>query len=524
MALKIFKSDIDLSKNQLLNAVAQNLSTHPSTVGLPAGYFYYNTAQNTTYQWTGSVWLDLGAQGTGTVSSVGASISGALSVSGSPVTTTGTLAFTWTGTTAQYVRGDGSLQTFPTTTPAALTRTNDTNVTLTLGGTPNTALLQATSMTLGWTGILAISRGGTGLSSLGTANQLLRVNAGATSLEYFTPSYLTANQTITLSGDVTGTGTTAITTTIANDAVTFAKMQNIGTNRLLGRYSAGSGDPQEVGIDSTLQIVAGVLGVNTGSMGGGTVTSVALSLPSIFSVSGSPITTSGTLTGTLASQTAKYVFAAPNGSSGSPSFRLLLPSDLGTGTTSTSTYLRGDGTWVQLINDSTTTTSSTWSSDKITTYVQSNITGLMDLKGDYDASVNSPNLDSSPSAGTIFKGDSWVVSTAGTFYSEDVEVGDVLVAKINDPASLTDWIRLNKNIPPIATTTSYAASFGDGTSTSFTITHSLGSRDLIVQIYNTSTYEEVEMQVVRTSTSVITIDTNTAPTSNQYRVVIHRIV
>jgi len=56
----------------------------------------------------------------------------------------------------------------PTTvTPAALTRTNDTNVTLTLGGTPTTALLQATSLTLGWTGTLAASRGGTGVSSLG---------------------------------------------------------------------------------------------------------------------------------------------------------------------------------------------------------------------------------------------------------------------------------------------------------------------------------------------------------------------
>ena len=47
-------------------------------------------------------------------------------------------------------------------TPSALTRTNDTNVTLTLGGTPATALLQATSITAGWTGTLAASRGGFG--------------------------------------------------------------------------------------------------------------------------------------------------------------------------------------------------------------------------------------------------------------------------------------------------------------------------------------------------------------------------
>lgn len=76
-------------------------------------------------------------------------------------------------------------------TPAALTKVDDTNVTLTLGGTPATALLQATSLTLGWSGQLSVARGGTGLSALGTANQLLRVNAGATALEYFTPTYLT---------------------------------------------------------------------------------------------------------------------------------------------------------------------------------------------------------------------------------------------------------------------------------------------------------------------------------------------
>src|SRR3990167_2230022 len=48
--------------------------------------------------------------------------------------------------------------------PAALTKIDDTNVTLTLGGTPATALLQAVSLTLGWLGALAATRGGTGFS------------------------------------------------------------------------------------------------------------------------------------------------------------------------------------------------------------------------------------------------------------------------------------------------------------------------------------------------------------------------
>src|SRR3990167_9340840 len=56
---------------------------------------------------------------------------------------------------------------------SALTRTDDTNVTLTLGGTPTTALLVAASLTLGWTGTLAVTRCGTGQSTVAGYNALL---------------------------------------------------------------------------------------------------------------------------------------------------------------------------------------------------------------------------------------------------------------------------------------------------------------------------------------------------------------
>lgn len=66
--------------------------------------------------------------------------------------------------------------------------------------------------------------------------------------------------------------------------------------------------------------------------GSGSVTSVGLSLPAIFTVSGSPVTGSGTLSATLASQTANTVFAAPNGSAGAPTFRTIVAADLPTAT------------------------------------------------------------------------------------------------------------------------------------------------------------------------------------------------
>jgi hypothetical protein len=66
----------------------------------------------------------------------------------------------------------------------------------------------------------------------------------------------------------------------------------------------------------------------TATGGGGTVTSVGLSLPAIFTVTGSPVTAAGTLTATLASEAANTVLAGPTGSAGAPTFRTLVAADV----------------------------------------------------------------------------------------------------------------------------------------------------------------------------------------------------
>lgn len=70
--------------------------------------------------------------------------------------------------------------------------------------------------------------------------------------------------------------------------------------------------------------------INPPSVGGaGTVTSVALSAPSsVFSVAGSPITSSGTLALDFIAQNAGLVLASPSGASGAPTFRSLVSSDI----------------------------------------------------------------------------------------------------------------------------------------------------------------------------------------------------
>ena len=70
--------------------------------------------------------------------------------------------------------------------------------------------------------------------------------------------------------------------------------------------------------------------------------------------------------------------------------------------------------------------------------------------------------------------------------------------------------------------TKYAANVGDGTNTSYTITHSLATRDVIVTLYdNSSPYAEVMADVEHATTNTITLLFSVAPTTDKYRVVVH---
>jgi len=66
----------------------------------------------------------------------------------------------------------------------------------------------------------------------------------------------------------------------------------------------------------------------------------------------------------------------------------------------------------------------------------------------------------------------------------------------------------------------YSVSIGDGSATSYTVTHNIASRDVHVTIYNASTYDEVIADVTHATTNTLTIVFATAPASNAYRVVV----
>ena len=70
---------------------------------------------------------------------------------------------------------------------------------------------------------------------------------------------------------------------------------------------------------------------------------------------------------------------------------------------------------------------------------------------------------------------------------------------------------------------SFTTTIGDGTATSIDVTHNLGTRNVIVQMYDSSSYETVYAEVSRTSTSAINCRFNTAPTSGDITVLITKV-
>lgn len=128
---------------------------------------------------------------------------------------------------------------------SAVTKIDDTNVTMTLGGSPSTGALNAFSMTLGWNGTLAVSRGGTGggtasgtlldnISGFASTGIIARTAAGAYAFRTLTAP--AAGITVSNGNGVSGNPTLAL----ANDLAAIEGLSTTGiVRRTANRYLVG---------------------------------------------------------------------------------------------------------------------------------------------------------------------------------------------------------------------------------------------------------------------------------------------
>jgi hypothetical protein len=82
------------------------------------------------------------------------------------------------------------------------------------------------------------------------------------------------------------------------------------------------------------------------------------------------------------------------------------------------------------------------------------------------------------------------------------------------------WTLTNDGTNYHAITRKFSTTIGNGSLTQVPVTHNLGARDVSVQVYDSSTFDTVECDVVRTSTSVVTLGFTVAPAAGAYTVVI----
>ena len=101
-----------------------------------------------------------------------------------------------------------------------------------------------------------------------------------------------------------------------------------------------------------------------------------------------------------------------------------------------------------------------------------------------------------------------------------VERGDGADVEILWNETNDNWTLTNDGTNYHAITRKFTQTVGNGSLTQIPVTHNLGSRTVVVNVYDSATYDTIECDVVRTSTTVVTLGFTVAPASGAYTVVI----
>lgn len=472
-----FLVSIDLNKNELQNAVIQNLATAPSNP--LAGQVYYNTADNQLYIYNGTRWEVAG----------NAVQSGTLAARPAAATVdAGTIYYATDNYLFYYSNGSSWQQTNAFGTVVTETSYGQSSAD---GTSTNYARADHTHGTpaLGTSTPNAISGAA---SSAGSAS----VPSKEDHTHAFTPS-----QDLSMGGyKLTNVATPVTSTDAANKQYVDDVAQ--GLNIHAASYAGTTAN-----LNATY---------NNGTSGvGATLTNAGAQ--AAFAVDGTtPSLNDRILVKNQTTTSQNGIYTLTTVGSGSTNWVLTRATDFDTPTE----IAGGDFTFID--NGSTLANTGWVCVNEVTTVGTDPIVfEQFSGAGTYTASngvlLTGTNFTFQPRSGYGLQtgasgAEIKLATTSGLNLSSDLAVGAG-----NGITVLTNTVAIDSSV----VVSKYNANVGDGSATSYTITHNLGTRDVQVTVYdNSSPYAEVVCDVNHATTNTITLLFSVAPTSNQYRVVV----
>lgn len=463
-----FLTNLDLNTNELLNGVIQNLGTDP--VSGKAGQVYYNTSDQKLKYYNGgaSAWQYVGNSNEEIEDLIADLIDAG------------------TGISVNYNDGSSSLVIANTGVVSVAGTVNEVDVSASAGNV--TISLPST-----------INANTTGNATTATALETAR--------------------TISLGGDLSGSASFNGTSDITISATVQPDSVALGTDTT-GDYvasaSAGnginiSGSGEGAALTITNTGVLSVAGTNNEITVSASVGNVTIGLPDNVTVSGDLVvdgnlTVSGSTTylNTATLTVEDNIVVLNSNATGSPVADAGIEVERGDDPNASFFWDESEDKWTA--NNGTTSTAvslegHTHSASAITDFTEA----VQDAVGTFVAD-----------SGTI----DFTYSDAGDSLS-----ASVILATSNSYLSTASGLAVDKGALETALiadnfTKKASANVGNGSATSFAITHNLNSRDVVVNVYDNATYDTVETDVVRTDANTVTVSFTVAPTNNAYRVVI----
>lgn len=470
-----FVVSVDLNKNELLNARIQNLGSAPSSP--VTGQIYYDTSNNTMYYYNGLAspdgpWMPM---------------------SGSTEVITDVIL--------NSVIGGVGLTAFP----------SDANNTLTID-------LDNTAVTAG-------SYGSTTQIPTFTVDEQGRLTAAgtvdvATTLSIAAESG-TADTVNLLTDTLTFAAGEGIDTVVSDNTITISGEDASTTNKGIASFNSDDFNTTAGHVELEDTVIKSV----TTDLGALTPSSHGISILGGEGIDVTHLDSEITIAGENASTTNKGVasfadadFTVTDGA--------VVIKNVNLGTQTTGDYVAN----IQGTTNEVTVSPTSGEGTSVTIGLPDNVTITNDLlvggNLNVTGTINSVNttevniVDNKINLNTDFTGTP--TASAGI----RVERGDAADVEIlwresaSSSQAATTWGLTNDGTNYHSIARKFVTTIGDGAATAIAVTHNLGTKDVTVQVYDSTTDQTVETDVTRTSTSVVTIGFATAPASGAYKVVI----